>query len=169
MSHPPGGTADRPLPPGPLKALGRITSELRGLRHPWVISGSVAAGLHGVPVSPGDIDIESTAGGAVEIGLRLAEYTTDPVRWSSTESIRSHFGKFLIFGVPVEVMGDLEIRGPGGWSAPFSAGAGPVLARTPVGPVPIASLAALIEQYRRLGRPDRAQALQDGALAEERS
>ncbi|WP_144122621.1 hypothetical protein [Catellatospora sichuanensis] len=142
-----------------LHTLAVLLPELDGLAQPWVLSGSAAAALHGLDVTPGDIDLESTAPGAYEIGRRLARFQLTPVTDSGTDLVHSHFGRFLVGDMYVEVMGDLRIRVGDGWSAPFLAGQDPVHVQTAAGPVPVAARSALAGQYERLGRPDRAAPL----------
>ncbi|MBO3747349.1 hypothetical protein J5X84_14830 [Streptosporangiaceae bacterium NEAU-GS5] len=139
------------------EVLRMLLAELGQVSEPWVISGSAALALHGLPVTPADIDVESTAAGAGAIGVRLSAFEIQPVRFSGTILLRSHFGRFLVGGMPVEVIGDLRIRGRHGWSEPFGAGRAAVRVQTEFGPVPVAARDALAAQYAALGRPDRAR------------
>lgn len=140
-----------------LVALGVVADRLAGLREPWLISGSVAAALHGAAMTPGDVDVESTAAGAYAIGERLAEFAERPVEFSTAGIVRSHFGVFRVHGVAVEVMGDLQVYQDGSWCAPFSTLTGRITASTPVGSLPVADRAALSAQYDRFGYTDRAE------------
>ncbi|GLY26215.1 hypothetical protein [Micromonospora sp. NBRC 101691] len=140
-------------------ALAVLIDQLSDMTEPWVVSGSLAAALLGVQVTPSDVDLESTAAGARLIGERLSRFQLSPVTYGGTDLVRSHFGRFRVAGTIVEVMGDLQIRIGDGWCAPFLAGRDPVVVPTPAGAVPVASRAAMAAQYDRLGRPDRARAL----------
>ncbi len=85
----------------------------------WALTGSLGMALQGVPLTPHDVDLQTDAAGAYEIERRLAEFVTRPVQFSSTERVRSHFGAFLVHGVQVEVMGDIEKRrADGTWEPP---------------------------------------------------
>lgn len=140
-------------------ALAVLLDQLSDVAEPWVVSGSLAAALLGVRVTPSDVDLESTATGARLIGERLSRFQLSPVTYGSTDLVRSHFGRFWVAGILVEVMGDLQIRTGDGWCAPFLAGRDPVSVPTLAGAVPVASRAAMAAQYDRLGRPERARAL----------
>jgi hypothetical protein len=81
----------------------------------WVLVGSTSLALQGVDMDPEDIDILADKKGAYEIAELLREYEIQPVIFSRSELFASHFGKFNIQGVHVEIMGDLEILTDGSW------------------------------------------------------
>lgn len=141
------------------EALPILLDELHEVVDPWLISGSVAAALHGIKVSPHDIDVESTARGAHHIGEQLRHYEVSQVVFSGTDKVRSHFGTFVIGHTVIEVMGDLQVKTHEGWSAPFLTSRGLKRVHTPHGPIPVPSCAALADQYERLGFPERARSL----------
>jgi hypothetical protein len=75
---------------------------------PWALTGSLAFWLRGIDVPVKDIDIQTDKNGAYEIERRLRKFVSVPVQFRSSPTIRSHFGKLLVNGVTVEIMGDIE-------------------------------------------------------------
>ena len=51
----------------------------------------------------------------------LSEYLIEEVAFKESEKFKSYFGKFEIEGVPVEIMGEWQIKDNKGiWSQPFN-------------------------------------------------
>jgi hypothetical protein len=64
-----------------------------------------------------DIDIVTTAEGALEIDERLAEYRVRAPAFSSTEKFRSCYGIYYINDVKIDIMGDFQYKlNSGEWS-----------------------------------------------------
>lgn len=106
----------RGVPEAILPALRHVAVLLEDLAQPWAVAASANLALRGAEVVPGDVDVVTTAEGAYAIGERLAAYSVQPVAWGETERLASHFGRFEVGGVRVEVIGDLSVAdGRGGW------------------------------------------------------
>jgi predicted nucleotidyltransferase len=97
------------------EALNVIHRVLKDQNIEWVLVGSTSLALQGVKVDPKDIDILTDKKGAYKVAELLREYEIQPVTFSRSELFASHFGKFNIQGVQVEIMGDLEILTHGSW------------------------------------------------------
>jgi hypothetical protein len=148
------------IPPVFFQALEVVTERLQGSRLIWAITGSVGFALHGLPVTPNDLDIQSDAGGVYEIERRLSEFVVEPVRLSSTDRIRSHFGKLQIGDVRVELMGDVEKRLPDGcWEGPPDLWVHVEFINYQGLRLPILSLEYEQQAYAKLGRADKARQL----------
>jgi hypothetical protein len=66
-----------------------------------------------------DVDVQTDEPGAYRIEQVLRDEVVQPVRPSSSAGERSHFGKLVVSGVCVEVMGPLQKRLPdGSWEPP---------------------------------------------------
>ncbi len=78
----------------------------------WMLIGSTNLAAQGVSIEVHDIDLLTDKEGAYEIGRRLHEFIVQPVVFSENERFASHFGRFLIDGVEIEVMGDLQNKPP---------------------------------------------------------
>ncbi len=83
----------------------------------WAVDGSCALALQGIPVHPNDIDILTDRDGAYRIERALSCFAKVPVEYGQTAKYRSHFGIFVISGVRVEVMGDLQVFRNGKWTS----------------------------------------------------
>ena len=92
-----------------------IGKALEVKRLKWCIVGTTSLLLQGVDIKPGDIDILTDKEGAYRFNELFKEYEIRPVEWSQTDKYASHFGKFEIYGVKVEIMGDLKIRKNNTW------------------------------------------------------
>ena len=83
---------------------------------PWVLIGSAAARLAGAEVTVADVD--------VLVSVRDADALIDHWRARQDEShapadsdrFRSRFARFDFPGLPLELMGGLELRGDSGWA-----------------------------------------------------
>ena len=107
------------LPWRHLEALREIEARLRGGGVRWALTGSASFALQGVPVEVHDIDVQTDAAGAYALAYRFAEAVTRPVAFSEAERMRSHFGALRLWGVSVEIMGDIAKRLPDGrWEEP---------------------------------------------------
>lgn len=82
----------------------------------WAVDGSCALALQSMEIKPHDIDLLTDRSGAYETEKILNRFVQYPVTYSETEKYRSHFGIFLIDGVKVEIMGDLQTFRNGKWS-----------------------------------------------------
>ncbi|MFD1513211.1 nucleotidyltransferase domain-containing protein [Halomarina rubra] len=80
---------------------------------PWAVTASENLALRGFDVSPGDLDVTTTADGAYRIESLFSETVTRavvPPAEAEAEFIRSHFGALSLHGTEVELMGDVEHR-----------------------------------------------------------
>lgn len=86
-----------------------------GCRDPWVVIGSAAAWLVGADVSVADLDVLTSVRDAEALRDRwqmqrdAAHHPADAARF------RSRFSRYLLSGLPIEVMGGLEVFGADGW------------------------------------------------------
>lgn len=136
----------------------------RRCRDPWMLIGSAAARLAGAEVAVADLDVLTSVRDAdTLIGhwqARRDETWVPP----SAERFRSRFARFLFPGLPVEVMGGLELCGERGWK-PVRIGE--------VVTVDVAGLAvpipAVLEQIRVLESFGRPKDLQRVALLKQLS
>jgi hypothetical protein len=147
--------------------LSRLYHELQGSNVNWVVTGSLSFALQGLPLTPHDIDIQTDKAGAYEIERRFASSVTRKVMFSSTERIRSHFGALQIDGITVELMGDLQKRLPDGrWEDPVDLDRHRRFVAFEEMDVPVLSLEYEAQAYRKLGRVERAQMLQEALSAQ---
>ncbi|MEN8171258.1 MAG: hypothetical protein ABFS03_00095 [Chloroflexota bacterium] len=79
-----------------------------------VVGGTVAA-LYGISTPIKDIDIELSAEDSYRFQELFADYIVEPVSLSDNGEHRSHYGKFMIKGIPVDIMGDPHRRSENLW------------------------------------------------------
>lgn len=73
--------------------------------------------LQGLDMNVDDIDILCTATTALNANLKLSEYLVEEVAFKESPKFKSYFGKFLVDGIIVEIMGDWQIfNAKKGWS-----------------------------------------------------
>lgn len=81
----------------------------------WTVIGSAAAKLIGADVSVADIDLLVSRHDADALIARWATHRQVVEPRDSDGLFRSHFARFNFFAWTVEVMGDMELHGEGGW------------------------------------------------------
>jgi hypothetical protein len=134
-------------------ALLGLRERLEGAEVRWLVGGSTAAMLHGMPVEPRDVDVLTDAGGAYAIETRFPECVRRPVAFSSNGSVRSHLGVLDLGGVRVEIMGDLQVlAADGAWGAPFPRPGDETVVELDGVALPVATLAATRRLNAELGR-----------------
>lgn len=142
-----------------IEALRKIAEKADGLV--WALTGSTSFALQGMEVEVHDIDIQTDRESAYRLGERLAEYCTEPVHFYGTEKMRSHFGRFRIGTVEVEIMGDIEKRVPGGeWEAAPSLRDITKYVTAEGMRLPVLSLEYDAQAYRTMGRIERAKEIE---------
>jgi hypothetical protein len=97
------------------KLLNRLNSE----EIIWALTGSASFALSRIDFVVNDIDLQTDKLGAYQIEQCFSDHIFQPVTFSSSDRIRSHFGVLLIDGLRVEIMRDLQKRLPNGeWEPP---------------------------------------------------
>jgi hypothetical protein len=145
-----------------LKVLRKINTRLNNTSVNWVITGSFGFALQGLPVEPNDIDIQTDKEGAYEIECHFSEFMTKRVTFSSTEKIRSHFGKLMIDGIKVEIMGGIQKRLENeSWENPVDLDHHKRGVEVDGMKVPVLSLEYEYQAYMNLGRIETAEMLRD--------
>jgi SAM-dependent methyltransferase len=87
----------------------------------FIVSGGTTLALHGIPIAVRDIDLLTDREGAYRFQELFSAQAIQPVRYVESANYCSHFGRFDIDGVTVEVMAELEWREGARW-LPISAG-----------------------------------------------
>jgi len=85
-------------------------------RDPWVVIGSAATRLVGADVSVADLDLLTSVRDADALRGRWQRQREAAQRPDGAERFRSRFARCRFPGLPVEVMGGLEVFGPDGWT-----------------------------------------------------
>jgi hypothetical protein len=156
------------LPDDHADAVAAIRDRLAETDIDWALTGSTSFALQGVSLEPDDIDVQTTEEGAYVFDELFADCRVEAVSLSSSETIRSHFGRFEVGGVPVEVMGALQKRGSdGAWESPTSIADHREFVPFRDGTVPVLSLSYEAQAYERLGRTERARLLRGHTATDE--
>jgi len=127
----------------------------------WAFTGTTNFALQGMDISPNDIDIQTDASGAYKIEELLSEFLTKKVQFSSTQTIRSHFGKLNIIGVKVEIIGDIQKNVNGKWEETINLCDYISSVDLRAMKLPVISLEYEAEAYEKLQRFGRAKELRE--------
>ncbi|KRE87895.1 hypothetical protein ASG75_05190 [Rhodanobacter sp. Soil772] len=84
-------------------------------RDPWTLIGSAAARLAGAEVVVADLDVLTSVRDAETLIGHWKARRDDTYVPPGEDRFRSRFARFLFPGLPVEVMGGLELCGERGW------------------------------------------------------
>lgn len=145
------------IEPNFLNALREICRRLENSPVDWAITGSMGMVLQGMEMDVHDIDIQTDQRGAYQIETALQEYVATPVRYLASERIRSHLGALEIFGVKVEIMGDVQkLLADHTWEPPVLVERHRRWIRFEDIRVPVLSLDYEYEAYQKLNRPEKA-------------
>ncbi|MGA0587354.1 hypothetical protein ACO2Q2_09545 [Dyella sp. KRB-257] len=110
------------VPPALFVALSELVPELYvHCAEPWCVIGSAGARMLGAEVAVTDVDVLLSRADAAALMARWAEWRDTAHAPADGDRFRSHFARFRFPGLPVEVMGDLELHGDAGWQ-PVSPG-----------------------------------------------
>ena len=140
--------------------LRQIHAQLSNTDVNWVITGSLGFALQGVPVQPNDIDLQTDKAGAYEIESLFSNAVIRKVTFSATERIKSHFGVLQLDGIEVEIMGDIQKRGPDGvWEEVVDPARYRRVVEIDGLLVPVLSLEYEYQAYLKFGRTERAKML----------
>ena len=126
--------------------------QLRQLcRDPWQLIGSAAARLAGAAVSVADLDLLTSAADAARLADAWRDRREAGYAPAGAERFRSHFVRFRFAGMPVEVMGALELDAGQGWTPVTVREV--MLVRVAGLQVPVPSIAEQIRILESFGRP----------------
>ncbi|AFK86138.1 MULTISPECIES: nucleotidyltransferase domain-containing protein [Thermoanaerobacterium] len=103
-----------------MNVLRKIYEKLNDTNINWVITGSTAFAIQGIPFKPNDVDIQTDKEGAYKIEECFKEFVIAKVCFSSNGKISSHFGRLEIDGIKVEIMGDIQKNINGTWEEPVN-------------------------------------------------
>ncbi|MBU6248329.1 MAG: hypothetical protein KGN77_11270 [Xanthomonadaceae bacterium] len=146
------------VPPALFVTLAELVPELHvHCADPWCLIGSAGALMLGADVSVADVDVLVSRADADALTTRWADRRDDIHVPADGDRFRSHFARFRFPGLPVEVMGGLELDAGDGWQ-PVSPGR-LVLVGLQGLAVPVPSLDEQIRIFESFGRDkDRARA-----------
>ncbi|GLQ89357.1 hypothetical protein GCM10007898_29300 [Dyella flagellata] len=82
---------------------------------PWVVIGSAACALAGAPAEVADLDLLTSAADAQRLTALWPSRLDSSYTPAGADRFRSHFARFRFPGMPLEVMGGLELNQAGGW------------------------------------------------------
>ncbi|HTV84410.1 MAG TPA: hypothetical protein VME63_03345 [Dyella sp.] len=93
-----------------------ITLLRQHCRDPWVVIGSTAAALAGADVTVADLDVLTSTDDATRLIDMWNDWLDTAYCPEGDDRFRSRFARFRFAdGMPLEVMGDLELHGFEGW------------------------------------------------------
>ena len=86
-------------------------------RDEWAVIGSAAAALAGATVEAADLDLLTSVADAQRLIALWPSRLDTSYTPAGAERFRSCFARFQFPGMPLEVMGGLELHGEHGWQA----------------------------------------------------
>ena len=146
------------VPPALFVALTELVPELHvQCAEPWCVIGSAGARMLGAEVDVADVDVLVSRADAATLMAHWADRRDHAHAPADGDRFRSHFARFRFPGMPVEVMGGLELHDDAGWQ-PVSPGK-LVLVGLQGLAVPVPALDEQIRIFESFGRDkDRARA-----------
>lgn len=84
-------------------------------RDPWVVIGSAAAWLAGADVMPADVDVLCSTRDAQTLSECWQSRRDESCRPADGNLFHSQFARFAFPGLPLEIMGGLQLHGKSGW------------------------------------------------------
>jgi hypothetical protein len=120
-------------------------------RDAWAVIGSSAAALAGADVEVADLDVLASTDDAQKLKLLWEEHLDLHYVPAGADRFRSRFARFLFPGMPVEVMGGLELHEADGWRPVHVDET--ILVSCAGLPVPIPSIPEQIRILESFGRP----------------
>lgn len=104
------------IPPALFVALTELVPELHvHCAEPWCLIGSAAARLLGAEVGVADINVLVSSADADALATLWADRRDVAYVPADADRFRSHFARYRFPGLPVEVMGALELDRGEGW------------------------------------------------------
>jgi len=100
--------------------LREIAGRLQAAGIAFKVVGGTAAALHGVPLPVRDIDLEMSTPDVYRFHDIYAARAAEPPALRESDTYRSHFGRYELDGVQIEVMGDLHRREANRWVPSFT-------------------------------------------------
>ncbi|MCR5102297.1 MAG: hypothetical protein K6B41_13145 [Butyrivibrio sp.] len=146
-----------------IKVLTKIYNLLQNSKEKtcWGLTGSTSFAIQGMDVEPHDMDIQADESTAYLLDELLADYVIQPVKFYGNKTIRSHFGKFIVDGMEVEVMGDIQKKNNGEWEDIIPLVRLLDYVNWNGYQIPVLKLSYEAEAYRKLGRIERAAQLEE--------
>lgn len=139
-----------------------LTETLHDASIDWALTGSTSFALQGVPLDPGDVDLQTTESGAYYLEEQFSGQVRESVTFVESEEMRSHLGELVVDGISVEVIGDLQKRdSDGSWEPPVDVTDHREFVEVQDLRVPVLSLDYEAQAYERLGRTERASLLRE--------
>lgn len=104
-----------------LLAIKHIVAAAKQGTSQYAFRGTTSLVLQGLDMGLQDIDILANQETAYSIDRGLAEFVVSPLKYSESAQHKSYFGQYKIGDIPIEIMGDWQIKSAGDWSELFDA------------------------------------------------
>jgi len=128
-----------------------VDEKLKG--ETYALRGTASLVLQGIDMNIDDIDVLCDAKTAISANSKLSEYLIEEVVFKESPKFISYFGKFLIDGVNVEIMGDWQIfNDKKGWSRIFNADNNITRVRLDGLEIPVTKIEVELEMFALMGR-----------------
>jgi hypothetical protein len=133
----------------------------------WALTGSAGLRLQGVDIPVHDLDLQTDAKTIYLLEEKLAEFMTVPVHVWETEHTRSYHGQAEVYGLQVELLGDVRHRAEdGSWDSPLNLESIRLWVEWNHLQIPVLSLNHEAVAYERMGRLQKAELIRSAIRKE---
>lgn len=139
------------------KVLSLLVSRIAPSDHLWGLTGSAGLRLQGVDLTVHDLDLQTDGKTIYLLEKELAEFMINPLHLWETEHTLSYHGQAEIYGLQVELLGDIRHRGADGtWQPPLDILSILVWVEWHGLEIPVLSLEHESLAYEKMGRTQKA-------------
>lgn len=157
------------LPEVHSKVLSFLVSKIPPTVHLWALTGSAGLRLQGVDLTVHDLDLQTDGKTIYLLEKELAGFMKNPVHVWETEHTLSYHGQAEVYGLQVELLGDIRHRGAdGAWQPPLDIPSVLVWVEWHDVEIPVLSLAHEALAYEKMGRTQKAELIRSAMKKEMR-
>lgn len=133
----------------------------------WTLTGSAGLRLQGVNIPVHDLDLQTDAKTIYFLEEKLADFMKVPVHIWETEHTRSYHGQAEVYGLQVELLGDVRHRAAdGSWDSALDIKSVRMWVEWKYLQIPVLSLRHEALAYERMGRVQKAELIRSAIRKE---
>jgi hypothetical protein len=146
------------LPDPHTDVLALLLTRIEPVRYLWALTGSAGLRLQGIDLPVHDLDLQTDGKTIYLLEKELAEFMKVPVHIWESEHTLSYHGQAEIYGLQVELLGDIRHPGVDGtWQAPLDIRSVLLWVEWRGLQIPVLSLENEALAYEKMGRRQKAE------------